>query len=93
MFFTIRIDFFPHTKELKKVRLAAEVIKLLIKKDSAASKTPQSHIELNENVFFPSPPPHKHYKTLVICPDLIRCFVVNPARLLARVLCIFDLYR
>lgn len=31
--FTIRIDFFfPHTKELKKVRLAAEVIKLLIKK-------------------------------------------------------------
>lgn len=30
--FTIRTHFFPPAKELKKVRLAAEVIKLLIKK-------------------------------------------------------------
>lgn len=36
--FTIRTIFFPSAKELRKVRLAAEVIKLLIKKIAEARR-------------------------------------------------------
>lgn len=88
MLFTIRTDFFSH-KTAEKGQTGSRGNKAFNKKDSTASETTWSHIEHNENVFFP----HKHYKTPVICPELIKFIVVNLARLLAHILCIFELRR